>query len=118
MEKINEKKSEGTEPTKKTEGKPIRVSLAHHALLEKGREEINKDKKYKKSISFTRYMEKLIEDHWEKSIEDLKKERESSKDWLELEYKREAPDMSFYDWLKMGKEKEKSKKSAKRNKEG
>ncbi len=95
-------------------GKALRISNAHRAMLDKGRTEINKDSTYKKKISYCRYVEKLIEDYWEKPIEELKKEREGSKDWLELEYKREAPNMSFFDWVRLRVEGN-QKKSVKRN---
>ena len=98
-------------------GKAVRISIRHREILEKGRQEINRDQTYKKKISFTRYIEKLIEDYWEKPVEELKQEREGAKDWLEVEYKREAPNMSFFDWLRLRIE-QNQKKSSKRNNGG
>ena len=114
MENSIESKSVLKSKEEKDLGKAIRISLKHRSLLEKGRSEVNKDPTYKKKISFGRYVEKLIEDHWEKAIEDLKKEREGAKDWLEIEYKREAPNMTFFEWLRTRVEGS-SKKSSKRS---
>lgn len=97
-------------------GKAVRISARHKEILTEGRREINKDQTYAKKISYTRYIEKLIEDHWSKPIEELKKEREGSEDWLKLEYKREAPNMEFFDWLRARYEAGK-KKTSKRNNE-
>lgn len=82
-------------------GATIRIGSKHAEILKKGKDEINKDSTYKKKISLCRYVEKLIEDNWERPIEALKKEREGAKDWLELEYDKEAPSIPFYDWLKL-----------------
>lgn len=100
METTKQKNLTDKEMGKETESKAIRISLNHRLLLDKGRSEINKDTTYSKKISFSRYVEKLIDDHWQKPIEELKKEREGSKDWLELQHKREAPSVPFYDWLR------------------
>ena len=108
----------GDEEEQSAASKPIRISTKHRAMLDKGREEINRDPTYKKKISYTRYVEKLIEDHWGKPIEDLKKEREGARDWLELEYKREAPNVPFFDWLRARVEGKQAKKFMKRNKGG
>lgn len=117
MEKVVEKKMTPHAETEDLSGKAIRISLKHRALLEQGRKEINQDSTYKKKISFTRYVEKLIEDHWAKPIDDLKKEREGAKDWLEIEYKREAPGIPFYEWVRQRIEGN-TKKSAKRSNGG
>lgn len=118
MERAEEKKMQIQKVEDKSSSKAIRVSLKHQMILKKGRDEINRDSTYKKKISITRYVEKLIEDYWDKSIEDLKKEREGAKDWLEVEYKREAPNMSFYDWLKFRVQSNLQKKEIKRNSGG
>lgn len=118
MENAKLKSNSGqTLDAKEEAGSAIRISKMHREIIKSGRAEINKDPTYKKKISITRYIEKLIEDHWQKSIEELKKEREGSKDWLELEYRREAPNMSFFDWLRLRVEGN-SKKSSKRKNSG
>jgi hypothetical protein len=99
-------------------GATIRLSQKHAAIVDAARTEINKDKAFKKKISICRYVEKLIEDHWQKPIEDLKKEREGAKDWLNLEYEKESPNMPFFDWVKLRIEKAEKKQSKKRNTEG
>lgn len=91
----------------------IRIGSHYRKMLDDGRAEINKDATFRKRIGYARYVEKLIEDHWQDPIEDLKKEREGSEDWLKVQHKREAPDMSFFDWLRSRVDKE-HKKSAKR----
>ena len=99
-------------------GATIRLSQKHAKIVEMARADINKDKAYKKKISICRYIEKLIEDHWQKPIEDLKKEREGAKDWLNLEYEKESPNMPFFDWVKLRIEKAEKKHNKKRNAEG
>lgn len=91
----------------------VRIGSRYRKMLDDGRSEINKDTTFKKRIGYARYVEKLIEDHWQDPIEDLKKEREGSEDWLKILHKREAPDMSFFDWLRSRVDTE-HKKSAKR----
>lgn len=98
-------------------GATIRLSQKHAAIIENARKEINKDKAFKKKISICRYVEKLIEDNWQKPIENLKKEREGAKDWLNLEYERESPNMPFFDWVKLRIEKAEKKLNKKRNQE-
>ncbi len=89
-------------PKSKSEtGATIRLSQKYSAIIDAAREQINRDKTYKKKISICRYVEKLIEDHWQKPIEDLKKEREGAKDWLEIEYDKESPGIPFFDWVKL-----------------
>ena len=117
MEKVLEKKNPVRADVEDVSGKAIRIGLKHRSLLEQGRAEINKDPTYKKKISFTRYIEKLIEDHWATPIDDLKKEREGARDWLEIEYKREAPGIPFYEWVRQRIEGN-AKRTAKRNNGG
>lgn len=115
MEESLKKKRQSKDVDDSLTGKAIRISLKHHALIEKGRLTINQDPTYKKKISISRYIEKLVEDHWEKPIEDLKKEREGAKDWLEIEYKREAPEIPFFEWIRQrveGSSKKVSKRSS------
>jgi hypothetical protein len=82
------------------EERVVKISLDHYQMLQKNREEINRDKNFKKKISVRRIVEKLVEDFGEKCIPDLKKEREQSEDWLRLEHQKKAPDIPFFDWLK------------------
>lgn len=120
MEKMVEKKTNMLAGDEDVSGKAIRISLKHRALLEQGRNEINKDSTYKKKISYTRYVEKLIEDHWSKAIEDLKKERigdVENEAFLKAEHKREAPEMMFYEWLRT-RHQGNTKKSSKSTKGG
>jgi hypothetical protein len=100
MEALKQKTVTEKGSEKESDGKAIRISLFHREILDKGRAEINKDTTYNKKISYSRYVEKLIEDHWEGPIAALKKEREGSKDWLEMQHKREAPHIPFFDWLR------------------
>lgn len=108
-----------TGQTEKSEnsGKVIRVSEKHRQIIENGRKEINKDQTYKRKISCSRYLEKLIEDYWQKPIPELQKEREGSKDWLELRYKLENPNIPFFDWVRLQVESG-GKKSLKRSSGG
>lgn len=106
------------EKAKGNSGATIRLSQRHATIVESARAEINKDKTFKKKISICRYVEKLIEDHWQKPIDELKKEREGAKDWLNLEYERESPNMPFFDWVKLRIEKAERKQSKKRSTEG
>lgn len=80
--------------------KVIKISEAHHQMLESERQDINRDGKFKKKISIKRYIEKLIEDHRKACVADLKKEREQSEDWLRLEHQKKSPETPFFDWLK------------------
>jgi len=96
-----------------TSGKAIRISLEHHAMLKEGRDQINSDPFYKKKISFSRYVEKLIEEFWKRPIEELKKEREGARESLQKEHKREAPHMDFFEWVILN-----HKKSPRRTKGG
>lgn len=99
-------------------GTTIRLGPRHAEIIKKAKNEINKDTTYKKKISLCRYVEKLIEDNWDKPIEALKKEREGAKDWLELEYEKESPSIPFYDWIKQRIETGGKKPPKKRKNEG
>lgn len=101
METARSKPLAGQNKTEDDGGATIRIGKKHAEILKRGKDEINKDTTYKKKISLCRYVEKLIEENWERPIESLKKEREGAKDWLELEYEREAPSMPFFDWIKL-----------------
>lgn len=115
MENTKLKPVEEQNTIEESSGKAIRISSEHHAMLNEGRKEINGDPIYRKKISTTRYVEKLIETFWKVPIEELKKEREGAEDWLKIKHLKEAPNLKFYDWLRIEMEGN-NKKTVKRNK--
>ena len=111
--KVNTDKEE--QSVEDSSEKVIRISSEYSSLVDKARKMINSDPTYNKKISNSRYIEKLIEMCWQQPIEELKKEREGSEDWLKIKHLKEAPNLKFYDWLRLEME-GKGKKSSKRNK--
>lgn len=117
MTNINAKELKEQNVNEDVSSKAIRIDMKYFVMLTKGRDKVNEDSRYKKKISYSRYLEKLVEDHWQDVVEDLKCERESSEDWLKLEYKNSGSTLPFFDWLKQ-RYKGVSQKASKSNKVG